>query len=787
MVDIESHTPVKATDRLLSVPNYPLASPINTSSDSIPLNRLPTGSSLSRENLVDSMSKPRRFAIPYQNKLQIISVAVHVLAIAITIVIVQFRLREIYWFDQTAKLDVLGMEIRAESNTSALQFAAKIHEALIQASLTAMAFHIIRHMLRGQGVSFGVLDGVYRFGSVPWLWSKGLWGALHRPSQYQNFLFAIGLAMAAIYANVIAPSSAILLTPTLDWWKVHDAFNGQNFTTLITGNSSRVFPSYLTPRGKCEDDPSWDQCPGGGYSTLLSLLRAYQTDGIDLETQIKLPVSKSYRKISSTLDFNNYTAANESLAVATTSHTSIAMIAGLLWNHIREQKVGRVNDIERPQFRPSIQDIRAPLVQVQCSPFSWINATKKIQDPIFKVNNLRNFSQLVDKEDTDNYQRMGNRIAKPKDWLHTESTLHIPTLRWVDASSLFDNPKLSLAAVATVPAYYLQGDKAKLDSIILPCMIDARWVDVSLEYDPTMDNTIHSNFTDLMSLRRYWDPTNTSSPPGGLTSPNVVIDTSWARSLNLKTRYHYNVKNGKRGVTAIENLMDTFIKTGDDHDEDDDDYIPNHFVPPFNTATGRKLGNFTTDGSKVESYINEISKTVSAILSLAIVDGMSRNAISLKMRLITKNLQNGLSQGIEEFWEPHPDEDGNPGSEVFEATEVDEPVSIDWEVYRYGWGYGRQSTAVYFAITALFIHVALVLVFGVYIAMFWVSGERPGKSRDTISEFVALALASPLTGDNASEVRRLANGEEEENEGSKLLTLPIKLGMNDENERILLT
>ncbi|KAF5617591.1 short-chain dehydrogenase [Fusarium tjaetaba] len=283
-----------------------------------------------------------------------------------------------------------------------------------------------------------------------------------------------------------------------------------------------------------------------------------------------------------------------------------------------------------------------------------------------------------------------------------------------------------------------------------------------------MDNTIRSNFTDLMSLRRYWDPTNTSSPPGGLTSPNVVINTSWAESLNLKTIYHYNVDKGTRDVTKIENLMDIFIKTDDEHDEDDDDYIPHHFVPPFNTATGRKRGNFTTDASEVESYINEISKTVAAILSLAIVDGMSRNAISLKMRLITKNLQNGSSQGIEEFWEPHPEEDGKPGSEVFEATDVDEPVSIDWEVYRYGWGYGGQSTAVYFAITALFIHVALILVFGIYIALFWVSGERPGKSRDTISEFVALALASPLIWNNALEVRRLANGEEEEGRGSEL-------------------
>ncbi|KAF5608248.1 short-chain dehydrogenase [Fusarium subglutinans] len=132
MVDIESHMPLKASDRLLSVPTYPHTSPINTSSDSIPLNTLSTGSSLSRENLVNPVSKPRRFTIPYQNKLQILSVAVHVLAVAITIVIVQFRLREIYWFDQTAKLDLLGMEIKAESNTSALQFAAKIHEALIQ-------------------------------------------------------------------------------------------------------------------------------------------------------------------------------------------------------------------------------------------------------------------------------------------------------------------------------------------------------------------------------------------------------------------------------------------------------------------------------------------------------------------------------------------------------------------------------------------------------------------------------------------------------------------------------
>ncbi|KAJ4249167.1 hypothetical protein NW762_012502 [Fusarium torreyae] len=785
MAHIESHTPVRASDRLLPVPGTSHTSSFDNLSDNISLKTLPAISSSSTENLINSASKSRRFVVPYRNKLQILSVAVHVLAVAMTIVIVQLSLREIYWFDQTAKMEVFGHEVKAESNKHALQFVAKIHEALIVASLTAITFHIMRLMLRGQGISFGVLDGAYRFGSVPWLWSKGLWGALQKPSHNQNFLFAIGLALAAIYANIVGPSSAILLLPRLDWWKVHDSFNGRNLTTFILGSRSEVFPTHLELKGtRCKKKPTGEGCPGEGYSDILALLESYKLSEIDLETQVKLPVSESYRRLSSTLQFNEYIPKNDHVAVASTSHTSIATLAGLLWNHIQAYPVGTVNHIKRPQFRPKTQDIRAPLVQVQCSPFSWLNATKgpdHLYNPVFKTNQLRNFSQLPDGEDTSNYQRLGSEVAREELWNHTKSTFHIPTFHWFDPEPLYNNSALSLAAVATVPAYYYRNGKAQQDSIILPCMIDARWVDVSLKYDPTVENSIQSNFTDLSWLSHFWHPKEKSSTPRGLTSPNVKIDTNWAQLLSYNTEWHYKIKSRKRPVTTVENLLDVFIQSFDQNDKDS----PAHFVPPYNTGTGRQLANFENETSAVEPYINKISKTVAATISLVVVDGMSRVVQSRKMHLMTKNFFNGSVQGTEHFHDQHADEDDKPGMEMFEVTDLDERVALDWEVRRYGWGYGRQNATVYFAITVLFIHVGLVLAFGIYMAIFWVRGERPGKSRDTVSEFVALALTSPPTGDNVSEVRRIADGEEEEKGGSKLLTLPIKLRVDDENQRVL--
>lgn len=105
--------------------------------------------------------------------------------------------------------------------TAVYQVIAKVHEVLIQASITAITFSAIRRDLaHGKGLPFGLLFSGLQVSQISYLWSVELWGAMK--ADFQRPLRKFGLFTLVIGGIVVAvtsgPSSAILLIPRVQLW-----------------------------------------------------------------------------------------------------------------------------------------------------------------------------------------------------------------------------------------------------------------------------------------------------------------------------------------------------------------------------------------------------------------------------------------------------------------------------------------------------------------------------------------------------------------------------------------
>jgi hypothetical protein len=140
----------------------------------------------------------------------------------------------------------------------ALLFAARLHESLIVISLADILFHRIRyHLLTGRGISFGLLVAPFRVSSpfslfqTPFLASARF--ALKSGPELVTVLLVVLVSLLALLS---APSSAALILPRYDWWRIpngEDAmerFMEQDLetATYIGASFEDLFPLVLDGR-----------------------------------------------------------------------------------------------------------------------------------------------------------------------------------------------------------------------------------------------------------------------------------------------------------------------------------------------------------------------------------------------------------------------------------------------------------------------------------------------------------------------------------------------------------
>ena len=163
--------------------------------------------------------------------------------------------------------ELAGASGQDEEKFAGLQFAAKLHELTINASLAAMILSYIRHELAvGRGVPFGAIFAGMQFQDISVLWSLEFWGAVYAKetkSWRKGILLALVL-IGALLAVSVGPVSASILKPRLDDWPA----GGTDF--WINGSAEEIWPTELNKalvQDTCATDTGDLSCPYGSWQT----------------------------------------------------------------------------------------------------------------------------------------------------------------------------------------------------------------------------------------------------------------------------------------------------------------------------------------------------------------------------------------------------------------------------------------------------------------------------------------------------------------------------------------
>jgi len=174
---------------------------------------------------------------------------------------------------------------------AALLIAAKVHEALIIASLFHILFyHIRRGLLGSNGIPFGFLTAAFQLSSPFYLFNSSFIAPLlrYRPVTLSSLVLASLMVLTFTLAALSGASSGIVMIPRLDWWEIDlhkvngslsvggaDGESLRSHRQLIIAPVERLYPTKI-------DAQSYPQeCNDGGTvcSAYLTTNAGYGDEG----------------------------------------------------------------------------------------------------------------------------------------------------------------------------------------------------------------------------------------------------------------------------------------------------------------------------------------------------------------------------------------------------------------------------------------------------------------------------------------------------------------------------
>ena len=129
----------------------------------------PPPSPPSTDTHVDNQVKPNKSAVDRRRSTILLHGLPHLVPLLVTIAIICLNAREVYWQD-------LGLSDQ-NAKLQALQYAAKAHEMIMAASLTAIVVYQIRSDLSGpKGVPLGFLTAGFQLNDPWFVFTKKFFG-----------------------------------------------------------------------------------------------------------------------------------------------------------------------------------------------------------------------------------------------------------------------------------------------------------------------------------------------------------------------------------------------------------------------------------------------------------------------------------------------------------------------------------------------------------------------------------------------------------------------------------
>ncbi|KAL8793220.1 MAG: hypothetical protein Q9195_004156 [Heterodermia aff. obscurata] len=182
-------------------------------------------------------------------------------------------------------LNFTGFYVGANlKNINALQFAAKLHELTMIASLAQVLLAAVRaELVLGDGLPYGALFSGLRISQPSYLWSMEFWGSTTAPSStlWKKLRLIVIPLVLILLAATVGPSSAIALIPRLGSWPA-----GQTHIWL-NATDQELFPTEVNdldipvPCANTSAVPilnSADICPSSGWQTIAGLTPSYRWD-----------------------------------------------------------------------------------------------------------------------------------------------------------------------------------------------------------------------------------------------------------------------------------------------------------------------------------------------------------------------------------------------------------------------------------------------------------------------------------------------------------------------------
>ena len=634
-----------------------------------------------------------------------LAASIHIVPITAAFVLVILNWRGYYIGGELA-----GAVGEDDAKFIGLQFAAKLHELTITASLTAVIFSYVRHeLITDSGLPFGAIVAGLQFKDISYLWSMEFWGAVRASWRRKRdklclILLIITCAGLAVSAG---PSSATLMRPRLDYWPA----GGTDFWIALP--QDRLYSTNASATQvpeSCIHDTGDLSCPYGGWQVLaLDYLFFYQSwrPAGYLPDFVYVSGGKAVRALRafSRAPSFQFTAGQTMVTVGSSSIADALAETGRLWAFAAFW--WRYNGFhERFWSRLDVTywvGAQQPVVHVRCAAYNASNYTSGLG-----VNTSASTVAVYDLSDQDHLRPDGDFGTLDYNYTLDEQVRSlvqnvfnesVPQVAW---TTVPQSDGSALGATISVP---IPENNA---SMLFQCTIAARMAPGGLQ--STRNNPLIVTGNDHLSI---YD--------NGNTFPRISIDPAWAAFLNPiissdnTTAYQYMMR--------VAGLLD-----------DGDTIFPEGFV-----------------------YVIE------SLLSLSVVNGLSRRDfdVGLSGTLLgntdgldlvsyrdwdTDALNEGIVDGFDcEDWcgqfLPSVGYAMSYGGNAFNISNTEQAAStkLVMQVNAQGLAYNPRGSAAKFAMFALLLYIFLALGHFVY-TVFWT--RETSSSWDSISELVALAMKS---------------------------------------------
>ncbi|KAI9787919.1 MAG: hypothetical protein M1835_002596 [Candelina submexicana] len=617
----------------------------------------------------------KKIALRKNRRIASFHCAVHILPCVPSLLLAALNIRGYYIGGELP-----GKSGQDDAKFGALQFAAKVHELSIHASIASMLYSFLRYELTlGSGVPLGALHSGQRFTDLSHLWSIEFWGTLKSRrvccSWQKRSCFIVALVSAILLAAAAAPASAIALIPRLDMWPAC----GTSF--WLNASNDGLYPRQvnLSHAGgetcsKLGTSRDFD-CPSSGYPEIKAFSNFFQDRSLNFVPGRTLPI---FGKASTR--FSNVTlklGRNPDFITTATAPQSAIADALVMAAAPGPWMAARYTGMNYGRMREALIKVDASQVvtRVQCSYLRKFNrnTSEVLAFPTFDPHNqtYTSLSQRV----TDEFWGPAALESYATGWA---------SLRWIDLPEA-DFPNATMGAVVVLPS------PTNATSIIYStCNIDSRWA-------PGTTWRFKNTFFNI------W------SSPSGVTGFDLgrrMIEWPWP---SIKTSIDY-------ANALVPPISDTFN-------------APTTFASIAETAGIDSTANPTHP------------QVIEAVLAMLFTNGLARISSNSTLQGHLKggdqlgNSPNGAEWGREmmrygDAWTLNPS---------YSAL----AVSQDWikprlEILVVGYAYSSQGIAIKFALAILLLHVLLAFAHTIYSVWTGLSSS----SWDSATEITTLALNS---------------------------------------------